>query len=1341
MKKRILAAFLAIMFFSTSALLSFAENDTPAEETDNSLWEQIPISSEEQVTTGNQEKAQEESVDVDADIQDDIEAVIPQYVEEIKIGSAEEFMEFVNNCKLDTWSANKKVILTKDISVVGRDFKGIPSFGGYFDGQGHTISDVNITSGLSYVGFFKHIQKNGIVTNLNVNGSIMPTGNTTIVGGLCGQNYGVIYECGFKGVVAGNDYIGGITGINELSGDIRFCTSEGFMSGTHFIGGVTGKNDGNIANCKNEALVNITNTDTEVTIDSMEKLNAVLNLFKNGIDKKADEASADVTVSDVGGIAGISIGIISRCINNGNVGYDHVGYNIGGIAGRQSGYLVNCSNNGVIKGRKDVGGIVGQAEPYITVDFATDIAYQLSEAVAQLHDTVSATLKETKNQSNVVSARLAVIQKFTGQAVEDTRFIANGTVDFANGLSSSTNEAFSRVEYVMDEASKQGGVMDSLTDAAGSTKKTASDMKNAVGDLDIEKYIKSDDERKQYEDAKTILNSAAAQYEDNYAKSYPAYFNYKVYDHKTKYEGTQDIGYYVDEGSEPIDDGWSIFDVRDDIAAGTGTASKGSWKHAADMSSFPNDSSDDNSLVQEAASFAQEEADEYARDMYINPITGEGGSATYKDDLAAQAIVISSIYGNHVGEMTDAARTDTQSAMNNLGAASDSLAKAGSQTKGIIGNIAGREDIRFPQFSDEYKLHTSSLADNLASMNDNFGLLNSEINNATGVLADHLMAVNDQFNNILNLYTDALDGVLEKDYTNMFNDDSLSNAETTTDATVDGCFNFGICQGDIDVSGIAGTMAIEYDFDKESDVTGLKDSGINGSYLTKCVLRDNRNYGEITSQKSYAGGICGLQEMGTIINCGSYASIKSTAGSYVGGVSGQSLSYIMKCYAKGELEGTSYVGGVAGDGKHLRECLTIVSIDDDPDWSGAIAGHVAEGGEVRENYFVSDTLAGLDKVSYSKKAEPVSYDAVISNQVFKEIEEETTKKEEEKKSEAKVVSLKTGSDEIEDAISDYRNLPYEFNNITVNFVLEDENLDDGKERVARINKSYGDRLDSSDYPGVKDKEGYYVDWDIKEVDKLVCDVTVTANYKRYRTTLAEPGEAENMHQSELLVDGRFKEEDKLEVEKTVYLTDENVSAHLDNYETLKVKIPDDGQKTHQIRFRAINNYADLVNEFGGLLGAKPTLYQVVEGKRFPLEKTGTIGEYSLYNIDGNEFMLSLSIEGAKSAAVTIMIIIGIVFILLIVLFIVVVNIIKRHGGNVPKIFNGFIIKMSERIENKEQLFYDESKESENNKVSEDYSEYHDPDEKADTTEEIDTADVPDARDNDFSDNADDEDKN
>ena len=88
-------------------------------------------------------------------------------------------------------------------------------------------------------------------------------------------------------------------------------------------------------------------------------------------------AEDENVVSDSGGIVGFSKGVVSGCVNRGTVGYPHFGYNVGGIAGRQSGYLTGCENRGEIHGRKDVGGIVGQMEPYLLLLESINMADEL----------------------------------------------------------------------------------------------------------------------------------------------------------------------------------------------------------------------------------------------------------------------------------------------------------------------------------------------------------------------------------------------------------------------------------------------------------------------------------------------------------------------------------------------------------------------------------------------------------------------------------------------------------------------------------------------------------------------------------------------------------------------------------------------------------------------------------------------------------------------------------------------------------------------------------------------------------------------------------------------------
>ncbi len=72
------------------------------------------------------------------------------------------------------------------------------------------------------------------------------------------------------------------------------------------------------------------------------------------------ENVADIT--DIGGIAGQSGGVIRACMNRGTVGYQHMGYNVGGSAS-QTGSHQGLASYGAAYARKEGGGIVGQMGP------------------------------------------------------------------------------------------------------------------------------------------------------------------------------------------------------------------------------------------------------------------------------------------------------------------------------------------------------------------------------------------------------------------------------------------------------------------------------------------------------------------------------------------------------------------------------------------------------------------------------------------------------------------------------------------------------------------------------------------------------------------------------------------------------------------------------------------------------------------------------------------------------------------------------------------------------------------------------------------------------------------
>ena len=277
----------------------------------------------------------------------------------LRIARRQQFLDFAENCRLDSYSRNMSVILLTDIDLTGVDFSGIPIFCGNFDGNGHTVSGLSITRDGSNMGLFRYVDASGVIQNLTVSGAVTPDGSRSAVGGIAGHNAGKIQNCFFDGTVSGSDDVGGIAGINAITGIIDGCHSKGVITGDHRVGGVVGNNLGVVRSCNNRSGVNTTAEENQIKLSdiSLETITG------------SESVSA---VTDIGGIAGTSSGVIRQSKNRGNVGYQHMGYNVGGIAGTQTGYLYKCENFAQVYGRKEVGGIVGQMEPTTFIEYTED---------------------------------------------------------------------------------------------------------------------------------------------------------------------------------------------------------------------------------------------------------------------------------------------------------------------------------------------------------------------------------------------------------------------------------------------------------------------------------------------------------------------------------------------------------------------------------------------------------------------------------------------------------------------------------------------------------------------------------------------------------------------------------------------------------------------------------------------------------------------------------------------------------------------------------------------------------------------------------------------------------
>ncbi len=306
----------------------------------------------------------------------------------VVIETAEDFLEFSALCTSETYSQGKAFALGADINLEGKAFSPVAVFAGTFDGGGHQITGLSVTSSGSNLGLFRYVQEGAVVKNLKVQGNISPSGSRVNIGGIAGTNRGRIENCVVSGLLTAHEALGGIVGCNEETGVVEGCVNQASLTGNLKTGGIAGWNKGQILESSNSGQINATKQGVDENASTQFSLGSI----------DLEESIRVERVNDGGGIAGLSSGVIKGCVNSGAVGYPHMGYNLGGIAGRQCGLIDRCQNFGQIQGRKDVGGIVGQLEPYLSVTYEEDVFDDLEsqlDALSDMGDSLSRLIEET----------------------------------------------------------------------------------------------------------------------------------------------------------------------------------------------------------------------------------------------------------------------------------------------------------------------------------------------------------------------------------------------------------------------------------------------------------------------------------------------------------------------------------------------------------------------------------------------------------------------------------------------------------------------------------------------------------------------------------------------------------------------------------------------------------------------------------------------------------------------------------------------------------------------------------------------------------------------------------
>ena len=1027
----------------------------------------------------------------------------------VYLRTAEDLTEFSQNCTLDSWSQGKTVYLEADIDLTGVDFTPIPTFGGTFEGQGHTISGLFLTGSGNVRGLFRYIQPTGAVRDLNVTGTISPSDRKNTLGGLVGENQGAITNCSFSGAVSGADSIGGIAGINEAQGQIINCTFSGSVTGEHYVGGIAGQNYGSIIQCENSGSINTTEVDAELNLDNLnqEQLNAAENV---------------PVCTDIGGITGFSSGILQSCVNTGAVGYAHVGYNIGGIVGRQSGYLNGCANSGTILGRKDVGGIAGQLVPEVRLLYNEGQVGDLLDELDVLRELISQTGDDVRGASDELSERMQAISDRAGEAQEAMSDLMDSTTDWANENIDEINDLSARLSWLTD---KTAPILDDTSDVLDLAEELAGQLNDVLDEGRAAGEIGADTAA-EAEHAIQALRSSLRQARASRDQLQSALDHLK-----------QVLGRGEDTGPdvEAFFEAFSVF--AEDCSGAAGAAAQALrilWdaRGPEGMTEEQREAWDSalagvQSGLAQAASALPELGKALVRlaDSLTHP---EEFGAALEDVKGAGSSLAAALRS-----LADAAKEgqDTIGSLRDLleqgGNIGSALEKVGNTAEEILGQAAGicrdladtveelseMPTITIQPISSEIQEQGDALGDIFSGLLDDGDALRESMSSSTDILLDDLDAINEQFGVITDLLRDILDGSGEE-VEDRFEDVSDEAPETTDTGYLSNARNDGTVEGDINVAGIVGSMAIEYDFDPEDDLIQEGDRSLDFRYQTKAVVAACINTGEITGKQDYTGGIVGLMDLGRVGNCENYGAVFSSNGDYVGGIAGASWGSIRDSWSKCRLSGGDYVGGVAGLGATLVNCHTLVTIDEGSAYLGAVAGDVDSDGTVSGNTFTSESLGALDGISYAGKAEPVDFDTLCSTEGVPEL----------------------------------------FSQLELTFVADGVT-------VAVVPFQYGKGIEA--LPEIPAKKGYSASWPDLDYTHLTASRTLEAEYTPYTSALTDGGEL-----PEILVDGSFSS--RAEVSHTtedVTWTDDQGQSHSATAYTVTVEDPDLEQVSYTVHYR------------------------------------------------------------------------------------------------------------------------------------------------------------------------------
>ena len=795
-----------------------------------------------------------------------------------------------------------------DFSGIGTDGYSSHIFGGIYDGNGHSISNLVInglgadskgkaskTNSTEFVGLFGFIEQGAVVKNLTIaSGDIA---GWQYAGGLVGYNDGSVINCrNFATVKTAYAYSAGIAGYQSANGVVSGCYNGGTVTaGRYYSAGIVGFNCGRVTACQNAGLVNAAYVNPYKPSGQRYAAGIVAQNYG------ASEVSSCVnsgTVTAPLGVAGITLqlGVSGESLLKGNLNYGMVtaeessdinGAILGTAAAAGSTVTGNCFDS-QINWQGAVAMTDGEGmEPLTTAALTSGKA--VSGLDASLFDFAAGmypALKAFKAEPAVDAARRMVLTLGSGQTTDDVT--SDASVASFSGLSWSLTRG--------DKFSLSGNT-----------------LKLSISDAD---KVSARD---------TLTASLGAYTKVLPLRAMPVLFAGK---------GTASDPYQIASkadmqalASSTTDDGCTYngryFKVMNDIDFGSDLYSPIAWGSTKFNADFDGNGKQflnvtyGNQSTQYVAMFGEVGAKARLHDFTL--ASGSIGAAGYTAGIAAE------VFGTVENVVNKA---DVTTLKNGYLAGIAAIVKKGGRLINCRNEGAITPTANYAA-GVAYSVEQGGLVDGCVNVAD----ITSAKDYLGGVVATSAGMVRNCVNR------GAISGKT--------NVGGVIGAVAGADSTVS-------CRNEGAVTASAGRVG---------GIVGYKSATADPSVLINCL-----NTGLITSAKGAVGGVAGRMQEGTYAyGCGNSGEVVNTGSTYTGGVFGSLESIAAKpslaqgCYNTGKVTNSgngSYTGGVSGNtnqNTNYIDCFNTADVYSGGNYVGGISSGLS--GKVVHCYNTGNVVA------------------------------------------------------------------------------------------------------------------------------------------------------------------------------------------------------------------------------------------------------------------------------------------------------------------------------------------------------------------------------------------------